>query len=86
MVVMTKVKIYTTSTCAYCRAEKAFFDAKGVKYEEAHADTDVEAAKEMIAISGQMGVPFTVITHDDGHQVGILGFDQPRLSAELGLK
>lgn len=82
---MSKVKIFTTSTCAYCRAEKAFLDSKGIKYEEAHADVDAKAAEEMINISGQMGVPFTVITHDDGRKVGILGFDQQRLTAELGL-
>lgn len=82
---MTKIKIFTTATCAYCRAEKAFLDSKGVKYEEAHADRDVEAAQEMIRLSGQMGVPFTLITHDDGKVEGIIGFDQARLTQSLGL-
>ena len=26
-----KVKIYSTATCVYCHAEKAFLDEKGVK-------------------------------------------------------
>lgn len=82
---MPIVKIYTTATCAYCRAEKAYLDSRGVKYEEAHADIDAAAAEEMIKISGQMGVPFTVITKDDGQKVGILGFDQQRLATELNL-
>ena len=37
----------------------------------------------MIKLSGQMGVPFTMITKDDGTKVGILGFDQPKLTSEL---
>lgn len=82
---MPKVKIYTTATCAYCRAEKAFLDSKGVAYEEARADEDPAIAREMIDISGQMGVPFTVITKEDGSKIGILGFDQPKLSQELGI-
>ncbi len=82
---MPKVKIYTTATCVYCRAEKAFLKEKGVEYEEAAVDADQTAAEEMVALSGQLGVPFTVITHDDGRQEAILGFDQPRLTQALGL-
>ena len=82
---MSTVKIYTTATCAYCRAEKAFLDSKGVKYEEAHVDVDAKQAEEMIRLSGQMGVPFTVITHDNGSAEGILGFDQDRIAHSLGL-
>ncbi len=82
---MAKVKIYTTATCAYCRAEKAFLDSKGVKYEEAHVDADAAQAEEMIRLSGQMGVPFTVITHENGSAEGILGFDQDRLTKSLDL-
>lgn len=82
---MSQVKIYTTVTCVYCRAAKAFFDAKGIKYQEIMVDTDPTAAQEMIRLSGQLGVPFTVITKDDGTSVNILGFDQSRLSQALGV-
>jgi glutaredoxin 3 len=82
---MPKVKIYSTTTCAYCKAEKAYFDEKGVKYDDLMADQDPNIAREMIAISGQMGVPFTVITKDDGSEVHVLGFDKPKLDAALGL-
>lgn len=82
---MPQVKIYSTSWCAFCKAEKKFLDEKGVKFEDVNVEEDESQAKEMISISGQMGVPFTVIKKDDGSQVGILGFDQPRLTKELGL-
>ena len=39
----------------------------------------------MIEISGQMGVPFTVIDKDDGARVTILGFDRPGIDEALGL-
>lgn len=82
---MAEVKIYTTSTCVYCRAEKQFLDAHGVKYQEMKADQDQDLAEELFHLSGQLAVPFTVIKHEDGKQEGILGFDQPRIAHALGL-
>jgi len=82
---MAEVKIYTTSTCVYCRAEKQFLDAHDVKYQELHADQDQEIAEELFKASGQYAVPFTVITKDDGTKEQILGFDQPKIVAALGI-
>ena len=82
---MSNVKVYSTSWCAFCKAEKQFLKAKGVDFEDVNVENDQQAAREMVQLSGQMGVPFTAITKDDGSRVGILGFDQPRLTAELGL-
>lgn len=79
------IKIYTTSTCVYCKAEKEYLTQHKIPFTEVRVDTDEQAAQEMIQISGQMGVPFTVITKSDDSQEGILGFDQPRLQAVLGL-
>ncbi len=81
---MAEVKIYTTSTCVYCRAEKQFLTAHGVKFEEVHADASQEAAEELFKASGQYAVPFTVIT-DGTKTEQILGFDQPKLTLALGL-
>lgn len=82
---MASVKIYSTSWCAFCKAEKKFLSEKGVKFEDVNVEEDESQAKEMIKLSGQMGVPYTVIKKDDGSQVGVLGFDQRRLTKELGL-
>lgn len=82
---MPKVKIYTTATCVYCRAEKAYLKEHKVDFEEIHVDEDPKAAEEMFHISGQLGVPFTVITQDDGKTENILGFDQARLSQAVGI-
>lgn len=82
---MPQIKIYSTATCAFCRAEKAFFDAKGVKYEVFMADSDRALAEELMRESGGLAVPFTIITKDDGTVEKVLGFDQARLTQILAL-
>ena len=82
---MSKVKIYSTTWCGFCKAEMRYLTEKKVKFEDVDVEADATAAREMVHLSGQMGVPFTVITKDDGSKVGILGFNQPALEAELGL-
>jgi glutaredoxin 3 len=82
---MAEVKIYTTSTCIYCRAEKQFLDQHGIKYQEMKADQDQDLAEELLHLSGQLAVPYTVIKKDDGSSESILGFDQPRIAHALGL-
>ena len=79
-----KVTIYSTVTCPYCKLEKEYLDSKGIKYENIFVDQDAKAAEEMVKISGQMGVPFTVIT-DDGSKETILGFDRTKIDSALGL-
>lgn len=60
-------------------------NSKGVDYSEIFVDHDMVKAQEMIKLSGQMGVPFTVIENDNGGKVEILGFDQPKIDETLGL-
>jgi len=79
------IKIFTTTTCPYCKLEKAYLDSKGIKYENTFVDHDEDAAKKMIEESGQMGVPFTEITKDDGTVVKILGFDKAKINETLGI-
>lgn len=64
---------------------KTYLDSKGIKYNNIFVDDDEKAAQQMIEESGQMGVPFTEITKDDGTVVKILGFDQAKINEALGL-
>ena len=82
---MINVKIYTTTTCPYCKMEKDYLDSKDVKYENVFVDDDPAAAQEMLEKSGQMGVPFTVVQKEDGQEEKILGFDKERLNQILNL-
>jgi glutaredoxin len=82
---MPTIKIYSTNWCQFCQAEKKFLATHKQPYQDIDVEADRAAAAEMVSLSGQQGVPFTVITRDDGVQVGILGFDRPRLTSELKL-
>jgi alkyl hydroperoxide reductase subunit F len=72
---MPEVKVYTTKGCQYCRLVKAYLQKHGVVFEEIDVGADIDAAREMVEISGQMGVPVTVV----GDEV-IVGFDIARLN------
>lgn len=82
---MTKIKVYTTSTCPYCHALKDYLNQKGVKYEEINLNDHPEKVQAFVDECGSMGVPCSHITHDDGKTETILGFDQERLKKALKL-
>lgn len=82
---MAEVTIYTTHTCPYCKMEKEYLDEKGIKYKNVFVDDDPEQAQKMMELSGQLGVPFTLIKKDDGAEEKILGFDKGRLDSALGI-
>jgi NADH-dependent peroxiredoxin subunit F len=76
---MKKVTVYSTKNCPYCRMAKAFLDKHGVPYESIDVGENADAAKQMIDLSGQRGVP--VILVDD--EV-IIGFDSQKLNELFG--
>jgi glutaredoxin-like YruB-family protein len=78
---MKNVTIYSTPTCGYCNLAKEFMKAKGVQYTEHNVAADLEKRKEMIELTGQMGVP--VLKIDDAIMVG---YDEARLAEVLGVK
>lgn len=82
---MPKITIYSTSTCPYCRAEKKYLDSRGVKYEDIVLDQHPEAVQTSVDTCKSNAVPCTHIVGDDGNSVEIVGFDQPKLDAALGL-
>lgn len=74
------VKIYTTSTCVFCRGAKEYFKEKGIKYEEINLSEHPDKIQEMVQVSGQMGVPVILI---DGKV--IVGFNRGAIDQALGL-
>jgi len=77
---MSKVTIYTTPSCVFCKMAKAYFQANDIKYEEKDVAVDIPARQAMLEKSGQMGVP--VIDVDDSI---VIGFDKERLTELLHL-
>jgi len=78
---MPAVTIYSTPTCHFCHAAKEYFTEHKVQFTDHNVASDLEKRKEMIDLSGQMGVPVIVI----GDRM-IIGFDQPRIAELLNIK
>lgn len=78
-----KLTVYSTETCAYCAMLKHWLNSKNITYTEYQVDKNPYAAQMMVKESGQMGVPFSVIEHDDGTVDKILGFDQAKFTQAL---
>ena len=74
------VKIYSTPTCHFCAMAKNYFNEKGVAFESVDVLSNLEARKEMVDKSGQLGVPVI----DIGGNI-VVGFDQGRISDLLGI-
>ena len=76
---MSKVTVYSTQYCQYCRMAKAFLDKQKIPYESIDVGEDRAAADKMIELSGQRGVPVIVVDDEV-----IVGFDSQRLNVLFG--
>lgn len=75
-----EVTIYSTPVCHFCHAAKDFFKENNVNYTEYDVASDTDKRKEMIDMTGQMGVPVIKIGDDI-----IIGFDEPKIKELLSL-
>ncbi len=73
-----KAQIYTTPTCPYCTMVKELLDKEEIDYVEYDVAYDEVARQRMVKITGQLGVPVTVI---DGQK--IVGFDSKSLEEAI---
>ncbi len=78
---MSKVTIYTTPSCVYCRMAKDFFKKNNVEYTELNVVDDEKAREDMIKKSRQLGVPVIDV---DGEI--FVGFDQSGLKKALKIQ
>ncbi len=75
-----EVHIYSTVACHFCHLAKDFFTEKGITFTDYNVGEDMEKRKEMVEMTGQMGVPVIVIGDDV-----LVGFDQKKVSELLGI-
>jgi len=80
-----KITIYSTRSCPYCTMLKRWLDEKSVPYTNYNVDENPIAAKNMIRLSGQMGVPFSTVEYGDDKMEKILGFDRPKFEHTLNI-
>jgi glutaredoxin 3 len=76
----SQVTIYSTPSCHFCHAAKAFFDENGVSYTDHNVAENAEKRQEMIELTGQMGVPVIQIKDDV-----VVGFDEGKIKELLAL-
>lgn len=81
----SKVKVYSTTTCPYCKMEADWLKSKKIEFEEVKVDQNHEEAKHMVEKTGQMGVPVTEIQYKDRKSEYIVGFNPPQLAYMLGV-
>jgi len=75
---MKTVTIYSTPTCHFCHAAKEYFDENKVAYTDINVAEDAEKRKEMVDMTGQMGVPVIQIGDDV-----VVGFDEGKVKELL---
>lgn len=81
-----EVIVYSTTTCPYCKMLKEYLDGKSISYTEKLVDQDDAAREEMTKASGGfLGVPYSIITKDDGTKENVIGFDKGKINSVLGL-
>jgi glutaredoxin 3 len=72
------VTIYSAPWCAFCHMAKRYLDERGVAYTDIDVDADPSAAHELVAKTGQAGIPVLLIGDET-----IIGFDKSRIDDAL---
>ncbi|MFA6609004.1 MAG: glutaredoxin family protein [Candidatus Paceibacterota bacterium] len=73
-----KVEIYSTETCHFCHMAKDWLKEKNIPFTDYNVGSDLEKRKEMVEITGQMGVPVIKI----GNNV-MVGFNPEQIAKML---
>ena len=76
---MSRVVMYTTDPCGFCRTAKALLSARKIPYEEINLAKDPDGRAELAALTGMMTFPQIVI---DGENIG--GFQQLAMADRAG--
>ncbi len=80
------ITIYSTSICASCVTLEGWLDKQGIAYEKKITDTDPAVMAEFMTVNdGMIGVPFTIVTDDDGKETKISGFSPAEFKEVLHL-
>lgn len=82
---MAKIKIYSTTTCPYCKMLKQYLNEKNIQFEDVLIDQQPDQMQVSVDTCGSMGVPCTHIIKDDGTEVNILGFNKEEINKALDL-
>jgi glutaredoxin 3 len=67
----TRITVYTTEPCGYCRTAKALLDRRGIPYDEINLAKDAGGRAKLVEATGMMTFPQVIV---DGEPIG--GFQE----------
>ncbi|PIQ77660.1 NrdH-redoxin [Candidatus Peregrinibacteria bacterium CG11_big_fil_rev_8_21_14_0_20_46_8] len=83
---MKTITIYKTPTCGFCKMLKAFLDSQSIEYVQRDVVESSDARDDLFElVPGNMSVPVIVLNKGKKDQEILIGFDQEKLEAALGL-
>lgn len=71
---MSKITVYTRTTCGPCRTLKHWLKNKNVTYEEKNVDQDPKFVEELLKLTSFQMVPVIVVGGEH-----VMGFNIPRI-------
>ena len=79
---MSRVTIYTTEPCGFCRVAKSLLNKRGVPYAEINLAKDPSGRAELVRLTGMMTFPQVVIDDEPigGYQELVTADKAGRLS------
>lgn len=75
------VTVYSTQFCPWCQKTREFLKNNKIAFKSLDVGNDSKAAKKMMELSGQSGVPVI-----DVNGRIIIGFEESQLREALGIK
>lgn len=75
-----KVEIYSTPTCHFCHMAKDWLTSKNIPFVDYNVAESMDKRKEMVEMTGQLGVPVIKIENDV-----MVGFNQEKMAQLLGV-
>jgi len=75
-----RVIVFSTPSCPHCRTAKRYLKKKGIRFTNVDVSRDQRAARDMVRVSGQQGVPVITV---GGRPV--VGFDRQKIDRLLDL-
>jgi len=75
-----RVIVFSTPSCSWCTRVKQYLRQNQVRFKEIDVSKDEKAGKDMVRMSGQTGVPVTLVNNRP-----VVGFDKSKLDRLLDL-
>lgn len=76
-----KVVLFSTPSCSWCRVAKDYLKQKEISFKNIDVSRDINAARDMVRRTGQMGVPVLLINNRT-----VVGFDKSKIDRLLEIK